>query len=197
MSDRLAAACAALDAAHGEDPVTLDVGDGPRPRELVHAEMATHWIRRLVAEPADELLLAARGHHLRRWAVPRSSYPDGRAGYLRWRRDLNERHARDVGEIVAAAGYDEDAVARVRRILRKEGLRADPPDPDVQAFEDALCLVFLQTQLADVAARLDEETVVSVLAKTAAKMSPAGVDAAKGLALDDAGARLLARALGA
>ena len=40
--------------------------------------------------------------------------------------------------------------------MRKEGLAHDA---EVQALEDALCLVFLETQLADVAARLEPDTL--------------------------------------
>ena len=51
----------------------------------------------------ETLLLAARAHHLRRWELPRDSYPVGRAGYLRWRRDQKAapRHGRrrDLGSV--------------------------------------------------------------------------------------------------
>ena len=47
-------------------------------------------------------------------------------------------------------------IERVQQIIRKEHLRTDPV---VQVHEDALCLVFLQTQLADVANRLGPEKV--------------------------------------
>ena len=56
---------------------------------------------RLLEAPSDALRIAARAHHLRRWEVPRSSYPEGRAGYLRWRRDQKARHAREVADVLA------------------------------------------------------------------------------------------------
>ena len=68
-------------------------------------------------------------------------------------------------------------------------------DDDTQALEDAMCLVFLELQLADVAARLDEEKLVSVLAKTAKKMSATALGHAAALPLDDHGRALLARAM--
>ncbi len=137
------------------------------------------WLLRLEPE-ADELQqIAARAHHLRRWTVPRSSYPEGRAGYLRWRRDLKARHAEEVGAILAGEGFSGDEIATVQGIVRKEGLGSDPR---VQVHEDALCLVFMEQQLADVAERLGDDKATSVLEKTVAKMSPEGRAAA--LALD-------------
>src|SRR5437588_12296483 len=119
---RFARAIAAIDAANADDP---------HDKELRHSKLATKWVRRLRPDAGEELLLAARAHHIRRWAIPRSSYPDGRAGYLRWRRVLHQAHARDLAEILAAVGYDDATVARVQDLVRKKGLGRDP-DPDVQ-----------------------------------------------------------------
>jgi hypothetical protein len=184
--ERFARAIAAIDAANADDPNTLVVRGQERPKELAHAELVSEWVRRLRPDAGEALLLAARAHHLRRWAVPRESYPEGRAGYLRWRRDLHERHARDVGALLSAEGYDELAVARVQKLVRKRDLGRDP---DVQALEDALCLVFIETQFADLAARTDPEKMVDVTRKTLAKMSDEGrrhaLELAAGLPADD------------
>jgi limonene-1,2-epoxide hydrolase len=139
------------------------------------------------------LLLAARGHHLRRWTVPRASAPDGRVGYLRWRKSLQEQHARELGAILVTAGYDDATVERVQSIVRKERLASDP---EVQALEDALCLVFLETQLTDVAARLDPVLLSRVIARTAKKMSAEGIAAIAQVPLDDHARTILAAALG-
>lgn len=117
-------------------------------------------------------MLAARAHHLRRWAVPRSSYPEGRAGYLRWRRDQKDRHATEVVPLLAAAGYGEAVTNRVQVLLRR--VRLDPAS-GTQTIEDAACLAFVETQLAEVADRLDRGKVVDVLRRTIAKMSPAAL----------------------
>src|SRR5690606_7497158 len=162
------------------------------PKEVVHAERMTDWVRRL--DPgADELqLLAARAHHLRRWAVPRSSYPEGREGYLRWRRDLGRRHAEEVAVILEACGYEAGEIERVQQIVRKERLRSDPA---VQTHEDARCLVFLELQLGELGGRLGDDRTVAVLRKTLAKMSERGVAEARQLELDPAGRALVERAL--
>jgi len=52
-------------------------------------------------------------------------------------------------------------------------------------FEDALCLVFLETQLAELAARLDDDKMLDVAAKTIRKMSPPALDLALTLDLSD------------
>lgn len=193
MADsRLPAALAAIDAANAADPNRITVDGVERPKELAHAEMVTEWVRRLRPEPSEALLLAARAHHLRRWAVPRSSYPDGRAGYLRWRRHMHQRHAEETGEILAAAGYDEATVARVGDIVRKRNLATDA---EVQALEDALCLVFLQTQLHELAARLERPKMLDVVRKTLAKMSEEGKRQALTVPLDSEDAALVAEAL--
>ena len=160
--DRFKLAAAAIDAANAEDP------SGKEPRD---ASLMVGWIERLAPGADDALRLAARAHHVRRWTVPRSSYPDGRAGYLRWRRDLHEVHAREVGAILADAGYGAEFIGRVQDIVRKRNLKTDP---DVQTFEDALCLTFLQTQYDDLAGRLEAEKMDEVVTKTLAKMSERG-----------------------
>ena len=191
--ERFEAAIGAIDAANAEDPDELVVGEVRGPKELVHARMMTDWVQRLDPD-ADELqLLAARAHHFRRWTSPRSDQPPGRSGYLRWRTAARRRHAEEVGALLAEHGYDAAEVARVQRIVRKQGLGADPA---VQVHEDALCLVFLQTQLADVAGRLGDDATIDVLVRTIRKMGPAGIAAAADLDLDPAGAALLTRALG-
>jgi len=191
--DRLAAVVAAVDAANADDPATVVVGGVQRPKELTHAEMMTRWVRQLDPGCGDEQLIAARAHHLRRWAIPRDSYPRDRAGYLRWRTALQRQHAEDVGRIMRDAGYGDESIERVQAIVRKRGLGRDPA---VQVHEDALCLVFLETQLDELTTSLDDEDkMVEILRKTAAKMSPAGLEAARRLSFSPEGAELLGRAL--
>jgi hypothetical protein len=193
--DRLATALAAIDAANGDDPHTLVIDGVERPKELAHAELMTRWVRALAPDCSEEQLIAARAHHLRRWAIPRDSYPRDRAGYLRWRSALRRQHADDVGGIMRDAGYDDGEIERVQAIVRKQGLGRDP---DVQVHEDALCLVFLETQFDELAAQLDDDDkMIDILRKTAGKMSPAGLAAAGGLPFSPAAAALLERALAA
>lgn len=167
--DRFARAVAAIDAANADDPNRIVVRGEERPKELAHAELMTEWVRRLDPDADEAQLLAARAHHLRRWVVPRSDYPEGRAGYLRWRTAQKRRHGEEVAAILRDVGYDDATIERVRAIVEKRGLGSDP---QVQTHEDALCLVFFETQLAETAARLSPEKGAEVVRKTLAKMSP-------------------------
>jgi hypothetical protein len=192
VTERLARAFAAIDAANDADPARITVRGEQRPKELVHAELVTEWVRRLEPAAPEPLLLAARAHHLRRWTIPRASYPQGRSGYLRWRKALQQQHAREVAEILVDVGYDDATIARVQDLVRKRGLGADH---DVQVLEDAMCLVFAETQLHDLAQRVETEKMVDVIRKTLAKMSPRAVELAKGLDLPPRSRELLAAAL--
>jgi hypothetical protein len=189
-ADRFERAVAAIDAANADDPHRLLVRGVERPKELAHAELVSEWVEKLRPDASEELRLAARAHHVRRWEVPRDSYPQGRSGYLRWRRALHDLHARVVGEILAGAGYDSEQVERVQAIVRKRNLAHDP---DVQALEDALCLVFLETQFDALAARLEPDKMDEVVEKTVAKMSDEGKRLAFTLELDDDERAALAR----
>ncbi len=166
--DQFAQALAAIDAANAADPTIVTVRDRTGPKELVHAELVSGWVERLHPEASDALKLAARGHHFRRWTSPRASYPSGRTGYLRWRKALHAQQAHELGAVISHVGYDEPTIERVQALVRKEHLGRDD---EAQVLEDALCLVFLETQLADVAARLENDTLQRVVVQTARKMS--------------------------
>ncbi|MXW60011.1 MAG: DUF4202 domain-containing protein [Acidimicrobiia bacterium] len=192
-SDRLKAALAAIDQANADDPHTIEVDGQARPKEQAHAELMTEWVQRLDSDAHDAQLVAARAHHLRRWALPRSDYPEGRSGYLRWRTAQAKRHAAEVADIVTAVGYDDAFAADVSAIVAKRGLATDPR---VQTHEDALCLVFLQTQFDELADKLGDDHMAEVLAKTLAKMSPAARRIAQDLELSERAAALLEAASG-
>lgn len=192
LSEHYVEAVAAIDAANAADPSAVTVRGDTLPLALAHGRLATAWVERLVPGADDALRLAARAHHLRRWEVPRSSYPEGKAGYHRWKRDQRARHGRDVGALLLAAGYDDATVGRVQALVRRDDLRTDA---GAQAVEDAACLVFLETQLAAVTPAFDHAHLVDVLRKTAKKMSAAGLAAVADVPLGDAERALLAEAL--
>ena len=176
-SQRFRDAIRRIDAANADDPHTLIVDGEPRPKELTHAAMLTAWVRRLQPDAGEALLLAARAHHIRRWTIPRDDHPSGRRGYLRWRTALQAMHAAEVGRILQKAGYGADEIARVQQLVRKHNLKRDP---EAQTLEDGLCLVFLETQFADLRARYPAAKIADIVQKTWRKMSPAARD----LALD-------------
>jgi len=190
LNGRYDAAVAAIDAANAADPNHVQVRGRSAPLALVHGQLAAEWVEQLVDDPDEAVLIAARAHHLRRWEVPRDSYPAGRTGYLRWRRDQKARHAADVGQILTACGYDGAEIERVQQLVRRESVEG------AQAVEDAACLVFIETQLASVAARLAHGLLMDVIRKTARKMSPAGLRLVESIPLAVSERALLASALG-
>jgi len=187
MPADLDAALAAIDAANRADPNHI----GNQPRALLEGRAATAWVRQLTPEAAPEVVIAARAHHLRRWEVPRASYPEGRAGYLRWRSDQKRRHGEDVAAILDEHGFDDAQTQRVRALLERRGLGQDP---DTQLVEDAACLVFLETRYDEMLARLEHDHMVEVVRKTLAKMSPAAIGAAARIELSASARQVLADA---
>jgi len=178
------AASAAIDRANAEDP---------KNDELLYGRRMVDWVRKLAPGASEELLLAARAQHVRRWTVPRSTYPDGRSGYLRWREGLKKLHADALAAIMTEAGYGAGAVAKARSLLVRKNL-AD--DAEGQTLEDAACLVFLQFEFPGFSAKTEPDKMVDILRKSWAKMSPAARDRALELPLAPAELNLVKRALG-
>lgn len=190
--EREARTAAAIDAANAEDPETVVFDGEERPLQQTLGRLAAVWVDRLDPAATAVQRLAARAHHLRRWEHPRSAYPEGRAGYLRWRKAAKERHAEDLATLLRAEGWDEGDVVRAGALVRKEGLGRDP---QVQVHEDAVCLAFLAVQLDVASGLMGDEKTVEVLRRTAGKMSPAALARASELPYSPGGRALLERAL--
>lgn len=182
---------AAIDAANADDPERVAVDGVEVPLQQVLGRIASEWVDRLDPDARPAQRLAARAHHLRRWEMPRTTFPEGRAGYLRWRTAAKTRHANDLVLLLRDQGWDEDTVEEARRLVRKEGLGRDPA---VQVHEDAVCLAFLTVQLDEAAETMGDKTP-GVLRRTAAKMSPVALGHAATLPLSPEGRRLLEAAL--
>ncbi len=163
------------------------------PRELLYAERLTNWVRRLCPDASEPLRLAARCQHLCRWEIPRASYPMTRPGYLKWRADLKKFHAQRAGEILREAGYDDETIRRVQDLNLKKNF---PADAESRVLEDALCLVFLEFQLAELAAKSTEDKMVNALKKSWEKMTEAGRAEALKLNFGEREKGLIQKALG-
>jgi hypothetical protein len=161
---RLQTAIAAIDDANAKDP-RLDEG---QPEALLYGHRMSKEANRLFPNASDSLLIAARGQHIERWVLKRADFPEGRAGYLKWRRDLAVHHADRVAAIMADAGYSEEDIAEAGTMLRKEGIKRND---QVQALEDIICFVFLKWYFAPFAAKHPQEKVLDIVVKTARKMS--------------------------
>jgi len=193
-SVRFLAAIRRFDEENARDPNTETVNGVARPRELVYAERLTGWVTKLCPEASESLRLAARCQHLCRWMSPRDSYPMTRPGYLQWRAELKKFHAQKAGEILREVGYADDIVGRVQALNLKKDF---PRDPESCVLEDALCLVFLEHQLADLASKTDDEKVITALQKSWQKMTAAGQAEALKLCYGPREKALLDRALAA
>jgi hypothetical protein len=191
--DRFARASALFDELNAADPVREIENGRERPRLLLQAERLSGWVARLEPSASEALRLAARCQHLERWKIPRTDFPEGRVGYLRWRTTLGQFHAARAAEVLRGVGYEEELVAKVDRIVRKQGITSEP---DTQTMEDALCLVFLEHELdAFMKKYPDEDKAIDILRKTWGKMSERGHQAALALPLGDAAKALVGRAL--
>ena len=191
-SPRFQEAVRRFDEANAQDPNREQVDGVWVAREWIYAKRLNEWVVALRPEASEALRLASRCQHLCRWEMPRAAYPQDRAGYLRWRRDLQQFHARRAGEILAEVGYDAATIDRVRGFNLKMDLGRDP---EMQILEDALCLVFLQYQLGELMVKTDEDKVVNALRKSWKKMSEAGRAAARRIPFGVREQGLLQRAL--
>jgi hypothetical protein len=173
--ERFRLAMERIDSANATDPHLVSDGSSQVPAEVLYSQRMTAWLEKLYPQASEALHLAARAQHIRRWEVPRNSYPMDRAGYHRWRTGLYSFHADAAAKILSEVGYDEPTIQRVRSMLKKERLKADA---ETQALEDVICVVFLENYFADFAAKHDEEKLIVILRRTWAKMSAVGRDAA-------------------
>ena len=192
--ERFNAAIARFDAANTEDPTTEVFHSAVYPKELLYAQRMTAWLDKLAPDASEALRLAVRCQHIRRWTIPRHTYPMDRTGYLRWRTTLAKFHADTAATILHDVGYDDATIRRVQTLLRKEGLKRDP---EVQCLEDVICLVFLENYCAAFATQHDEVKVLDILQKTWKKMSSRGREVALTLPIPTATRRLVEQALAA
>lgn len=167
MTDRLTQTLAAIDATNAADP-RMDDG---HPEALLYGQRMTQQCERLFPDASDALQIAARGQHIERWTLKRADYPEGRTGYLTWRRDLAGHHADRLADLMADHGYGADDITLVGKMLRKQGIKRDA---QVQALEDVICFTFITWYFAPFAAKHTAEKIQRIVEKTALKMSDQG-----------------------
>ena len=189
--DWLRTALAALDAANALDPNHTVVQGKSLPKELAYAQRASEWLAELVPDASPALRLATRAHHLERWCRPRDAYPKNRPGYLRWRKDAGRFHAERMTVIAKESGVPAETIDRAAALIRKARPLTPAHRAESQAFEDALCLVFVEQQLSEFAQTVTEEKLRSILAKTLPKMSAAAITRAAALPMQPDHRKLL------
>ncbi len=160
-----------MDAANGEDP-NIELADGREwPRELLYSHRMSQMLERFQPAADEVVKLAIRGQHIQRWKSPRNAYPMGRAGYHQWRTDLYKFHAVTAAGLMAEAGYDEQALERVRNAIGKRKIKVNP---DTQLLEDVASLVFIEFYMLAFAEKhpeYDEGKWINIIQKTWKKMS--------------------------
>lgn len=183
---------AALDALHAEDPRRVEVEGESLPLELWHGRRMSAWLEQLMAAPDELVQLAVRAQHLQRWQVPRGDYPEGRVGYLTWRRDQGKRAGETTARVMQEAGYAAEQAERVAQMIRKQGLGRDE---GTQAVEDCACLVFLENYFADFSKQVEHDHLIRIVQKTWKKMSPRAHELALGLPMAPEARALVEEAL--
>lgn len=159
-------------AAHAEDPREVEVQDGRViPWSVLYHNRMKAWLAKIEPDASEPLRLTVCCQHIHRWKIPRATYPEGKLGYKKWRYDLAGFHGDEAAIILERSGYGKETVQRVRELLLKTNLKADP---DVQLLEDVICLVFLENEFAAFAAKHEEERMTTILRKTWKKMSSRG-----------------------
>ena len=165
--ERFNQAIALFDAANAQDPNT----DEGQPKELLYAQRMTEMIGRFAPDASEVAQLAVRAQHIKRWTVPRNTYPMTKEGYYAWRTGLYKFHAETAGELMRQAGYDEAMIEQVKTAVSKRGIKTNP---DTQMMEDVTDLVFIEYYMLGFAgqhADYTEERWLEIVRKTWKKMS--------------------------
>ena len=194
---RYSSTIADIDAANAADPRQVTVAGVMRPVEVLYAERMTACLARLYPRATETLRIAARAQHLRRWEIPRETFPLGRDGYNAWRSACRLHHATLAANIMRKHGYSEADIAQVGKIIRKEDLKRDA---ESQALENVVAVVFVEHHLADFIAShpdYDDAKVAGILRKTLRKMDHVGHAAIAALHLSTDAKRVVALATGA
>jgi hypothetical protein len=157
-------AIALIDAANAADP-TLEQGE---PAALLYGRRMSAELENLFPDASAVLRIATRGQHIERWLLPRSDFPEGKEGYLLWRREQARRHAERVAKIMQESGFGPPECDRAGVLLRKEGLKKDA---EVQALEDVICFTFLRWYFQPFANSRTKDSLIEIVTKTARKMS--------------------------
>ncbi len=191
IDTRLDQAFEAFDAVNKTDPNTFTWQGKEWPRELFLASKLSEWVLRLDPNASTPLRLASRCQHIGRWQIARREYPEGRIGYLTWRKALARHHADMAATILRDLNFEDNTIERVQTILMKRGIKQDA---EVQVMENALCLVFLQYQFEEFRVG-NEEKIVDIIRKSLLKMDEAGRKQALTLEYSPAGLAIINEAL--
>lgn len=166
--ERFSKVISAIDQAHQSDPNFEKWEGKDYPVEYLNAIRMTQSLDDLYPNASEALKIACRCHHIYRWKIPRSEYPMNKVGYHQWRNTLKKYHAVETEKIMASHDYDSEIIEETKKIIEKRQLKLNP---DSQAMEDVICIVFLKYGLHTFGPKYDESKVIDILTKTWHKMS--------------------------
>ena len=192
MNNNFENAIGLFDQANTKDPHT-EISDGKEyPKELLYAIRMTEKLNEFEPNASEAVKLTARCQHICRWEIPRDSYEMNRVGYLKWRKDLKDFHAKKAAGILKEVGYDDVLINNVAFLLQKKQLKKNE---ETQLLEDVICLVFLQHYFEKFSEKYTEEKLIDIVQKTWAKMSNKGHEAALKLDFSKKSMQLITKAL--
>jgi hypothetical protein len=165
------AASSLIDAANSADPNQVSADGREWPKELLYSGRMSDMLQRYRPDADEVMKLAIRAQHIERWKSPRNAYPEGRIGYLQWRKDLYKIQASRAAELMRQAGYDEQQAERAWQAVAKKNIKGNP---DTQLLEDVTDLVFLEHYILEFVGKhpdYSEEKWIVIIQKTWRKMS--------------------------
>ena len=192
QSEKFKKAIKLFNEANSLDPNKELYNETEFPKELLYAVRMSEQLNKFAPDSSEVLQLAVCCQHICRWEIPRDSYEMNRAGYLTWRKDLKDFHAKKAGEILKECGYSKEIIDEVAFLLLKKQLKKNA---DTQTLEDVVCLVFLEFYFAKFSEKYAEEKLIDIIQKTWKKMSEKGHKAALELQLSDSALALITKAL--
>lgn len=166
--------------------------EGDSTKELLYTERMIKNLADYQPDADDDLKIACAGQHIKRWEYPRTDYPDGRVGYLRWRKELYTIHADLVASILEDFNISEDFISSVKDIM----INKVTGKSHSQSLEDVACLVFLEYYLSDFIIKHEEEKLIKIIGSTWNKMSNEAHDKALKIKFTDEQLALIKKAIG-
>jgi hypothetical protein len=181
-----------FDELNARDPNLIEVDGAKLPRQLIYAQRLTRWVLTLSPNASENLQIAARAQHVRRWEISRADYPPDKAGYHQWKNRLKMFHAEVAGSVLRECGCPPEMIEAVEALNTKRNF---PTDPEAQTLEDALCLMFLECQAEPMLEKFGEEKARNALRKSWVKMSPQAHSLVNGITFSAEIARLVQKTI--
>ena len=196
MTAQLTTTLNAIDQLNAQDIHTTLVDGTAYPKELLYSKYMSECLHQYWPQANELLQIAVHAQHIKRWHLKRNEFPDGKQGYLLWRKQLGIFHAQTTKALMLTHGYSENDAEKTACIIRKEKLKSNQ---DSQTLEDVACLVFLQYYFDEFATKYieknNEAKVIRIVQLTWKKMSTKGHEIALSLDLPEHLTALVNKAL--